>query len=32
VSKLNEKIYAQTESWRNRPIERNYPHVFLDGF
>src|ERR1700693_1694784 len=31
VSELNQKIYAQIETWRNRPIEGNDPYVFLDG-
>ena len=31
VSDLNQKIYAQIETWRNRPIEGNHPYVFLDG-
>src|SRR6202049_3437017 len=31
VSELNQKIYGQIESWRNRPIEGNHPYVFLDG-
>ena len=31
VSELNQKIYAQIESWRNRAIEGNHPYVFLDG-
>jgi transposase-like protein len=31
VSELNQKIYAQIEAWRNRPIEGNHPYVFLDG-
>jgi len=31
VSKLNQKIYAQIEIWRKRPIEGNHPYVFLDG-
>jgi transposase-like protein len=31
VSELNQKIYAQIESWRNRPIEGKHPYVFLDG-
>lgn len=31
VSELNQKIYAQIESWRNRPIEGEYAYVFLDG-
>jgi len=25
VSELNEKIYAQIETWRNRAIEGNHP-------
>ena len=28
---LNQKIYAQIETWRNRPIQGNHPYVFLDG-
>ena len=31
MSELNQKIYAQIESWRNRPIEGKHPYVFLDG-
>jgi len=31
VSELNQKIYAQIEAWRNRPIEGTHPYVFLDG-
>jgi len=31
VSELNQKIYAQIETWRQRPIEGNHPYVFLDG-
>jgi transposase-like protein len=31
VSKLNQKIYAQIEAWRNRPIEGEHPYVYLDG-
>ena len=31
VSELNQKIYAQIESWRNRLIEGNHLYVFLDG-
>jgi transposase-like protein len=31
VSELNQKIYAQIESWRNRAIEGKHPYVFLDG-
>jgi hypothetical protein len=31
VSELNQKIYAQIEIWRNRPIEGKHAYVFLDG-
>jgi len=31
VSKLNARIYAHIEDWRNRPIEEPYPYVYLDG-
>jgi transposase-like protein len=31
VSKLNKKIYATIEQWRNRPIEGRHPYVYLDG-
>ena len=31
VSNLNKKIYKQIEEWRNRPIEKEYPYVYLDG-
>ena len=31
VSELNQKIYAQIETWRNRPIEGHHAYVFLDG-
>jgi putative transposase len=31
VSELNQKIYAQIESWRNRPIEGKHRYVYLDG-
>ncbi|HEX4131660.1 MAG TPA: IS256 family transposase [Pirellulales bacterium] len=31
VSELNQKIYAQIETWRNRPIEGRHAYVFLDG-
>src|SRR5262249_10797404 len=31
VSDLNTKIYATIEGWRNRPIESEHPHVYLDG-
>jgi transposase-like protein len=31
VSNLNKKIYARIEKWRNRPIEGQFPYVYLDG-
>ena len=31
VSELNQKIYGQIETWRNRPIEGDHPYVYLDG-
>ena len=31
VSELNQKIYSHIDAWRNRPIEGEYPYVFLDG-
>ncbi len=31
VSELNQKIYAQIETWRNRPIDGEHVYVYLDG-
>jgi putative transposase len=31
VSELNQKIYTRIEAWRNRPIEGEYPYVYVDG-
>jgi len=31
ISKLNQRIYEQIEAWRNRPIEGEFPYVYLDG-
>lgn len=31
VSNLNEKAFASVEEWRNRPLERPYPYVCVDG-
>lgn len=31
VSELNQKIYAQIEAWRHRPIEGEHAYVYLDG-
>ena len=31
ISTLNKKVYKHIETWRNRPIEREHPYVYLDG-
>ncbi len=31
VSRLNQKIYAHIEVWRNRDIVGAFPYVYLDG-
>ena len=31
VSELNKKAYVHIEEWRNRPLEGQYPYVYLDG-
>jgi putative transposase len=31
VSELNQKIYTQIDTWRNRPIEGEHAYVYLDG-
>jgi putative transposase len=31
ISDLNKKVYQHIEAWRNRPIEGEYPYVYLDG-
>lgn len=31
ISNLNQKVYAQIEVCRNRPLEVMYPYVYLDG-
>jgi len=31
VSELNKKIYGRIELWRNRPLTRKYPYLYLDG-
>jgi len=31
VRDLNKKVYARIEQWRNEPIQRLHPYVFLDG-
>lgn len=31
VSELNQKVYANIEVWRQRPLQGEYPYVYLDG-
>ena len=31
ISNLNKKVYKSIEEWRNRPIEGEFPYVYLDG-
>ena len=31
ISDLNQKIFERVEVWRNRPLEKEYPYVFVDG-
>ena len=31
ISKLNHSVYEHIEKWRNRPIEGEFPYVYLDG-
>ncbi len=31
ISDLNKKVCQHIEAWRNRPIEGEYPYVYLDG-
>lgn len=31
VSDLNQKMYERIDKWRNRPVEGEYPYVYLDG-
>ena len=31
VSRLNGKVFEQIEAWRQRPMEGQYPYVYLDG-
>ena len=30
ISELNKKVYQHIEAWRNRPIEGDYPYVYLE--
>lgn len=32
VPDLNEKAFASVGEWRNRPLERAYPYVYVDGY
>jgi transposase-like protein len=31
ISELNQKIFQRVEEWRKRPLESEYPYVFVDG-
>ena len=31
ISDLNQKIFERVETWRKRPLEEEYPYVFVDG-
>jgi putative transposase len=31
VSNLNQKIYKRIDKWRNRPIDREFAYLYLDG-
>ena len=31
ISNLNKKVYEKIETWRNQPIEGEFPYVYLDG-
>ena len=31
ISDLNQKIFERVEEWRKRPLEGEYPYVFVDG-
>ena len=31
VSRLNGKVYGQIEAWQQRPLEGQYPYVYLNG-
>ena len=31
ISDLNQKIFERVEQWRKRPLEAEYPYVFVDG-
>ena len=31
ISDLNQKIFERVEEWRKRPLETEYPYMFVDG-
>lgn len=31
ISELNKKVYVHIEEWRKRPLQGQYPYVYLDG-
>lgn len=31
LSNLNQKVYERIEAWRTRPVEGEFPYVYLDG-
>lgn len=31
ISDLNQKIFERVEEWRKRPLDAEYPYVFVDG-
>ena len=31
ISELNQKVYVHIEEWRQRPLQGQYPYVYLDG-
>lgn len=31
ISNMNQKVYGHIEAWRNRPLQGNYPYIYLDG-
>ena len=31
ISDLNKKVYGRIEEWRSRPLDKEYPYVYLDG-
>lgn len=31
MSRLNHKVYDKLKAWRERPLEKTYPYLYLDG-